>query len=195
MSKDHRSVGLRWSFLLRGSSFGGHGSFLGLFNSSFVFHMISCHIWSCGKRFCDGVYHDRWVIRRTSPLLTIMRPCDPLLTLGKSSSLLPWAPWWKEGEKRASRGSLFPFPFSGLFWRVSLSFLNYSNKFHIMADVGLGPSGPNCILVPINGPRSLLLVSCYRRSLGLTFSLGSQNQIWGFELDLILAEKMGLYTW
>ena len=62
------------------------------------------------------------------------------------------------------------------------------------ADVGLGPSGPNCILVPIDGPRSLLLVSCYSISLGLTFSLGFQNQIQGFGLDLILAEKMGLYN-
>ena len=101
----------------------------------------------------------------------------------------------KRGKRKHHMGLSFLPLFSRLFWRVSLSILNYSSKFHIMAaDVGLGPSGPNCILVPIDGPRSLLLVSYYRKSLGLTFSLGSQNQIRSFGLDLILAEKMGLYN-
>uniref|UniRef100_A0A2N9HXK7 Uncharacterized protein n=1 Tax=Fagus sylvatica TaxID=28930 RepID=A0A2N9HXK7_FAGSY len=77
MSKDHRSAGLWWSLPLSGVSFGGHGSFLGLLRSSFVFLIISCHVWSCGRWSCDGVYRDQWAMRRTSLLPSIMKPGDP----------------------------------------------------------------------------------------------------------------------
>ena len=49
----------------------------------------------------------------------------------------------------------------------SLSFLDYSSKFHIMvADVSLGLSGPAWILGLINGLRLLPLIFYCRRSLG-----------------------------
>ena len=66
MSKDHRSAGLWWSLLLSGGSLGGHGNFLSLFSSSFVFFMTSCHIWSCDGRFCGSVYRDHWTMRSFS---------------------------------------------------------------------------------------------------------------------------------
>ena len=66
MSKDHRSVGIWWSLLLSGGSLGSHGNFLGLFSSSFVFLMISCHFWSCDRRFCGSVYHDHWAMKSFS---------------------------------------------------------------------------------------------------------------------------------
>ena len=82
----------------------------------------------------------------------------PVFHLGKVPILLPWAPCWKKGEKRASRGCLY-FSLFGLFWEVFPLFFDYSSKFHIMAaDVGLGLSGPAWFLGLINGLRSLPLI-------------------------------------
>ena len=69
MSRDHQSTGLRWSSPLDGVSFGGHGGFLGPFSSSFIFFIISCHVWCCGRRSWDGVYRDQWTMVRTKLLL------------------------------------------------------------------------------------------------------------------------------
>ena len=124
MSKEHQSAGLRWSLLLRGSSFGGHGSFLGLFSSSFVFLIISCHIWSCGRWFCCGVYRDRWVMRRTSSLPAIMVFGDLYFSLGKSFSFMPWALRWGRKEEKASRGG-GAFPSSFLNWPGEWFFLSF----------------------------------------------------------------------
>ena len=176
MSKDHRSAGLRWSLLLRGSSFGGHGSFLGLFSSFFVFLMICCHIWSCGRRFCGGVYRDRWVMRRTSPLLVIMVLGDLYFSLGRSFSFMPWAPHWGRKEERASRGGggvLFPL----LFW-IDLgngfpSLLDCSGGPHpIAADMYLRLDGLACVSGLIDGPMPLLLVFSHGRLLGCGRLLG-----------------------
>ena len=168
MSKDHRSAGLRWSLLLRGSSFGGHGSFLGLFSSSFVFLIISCHIWSCGRWFCGGVYRDRWVMRRTSSLPAIMVLGDLYFSLGKSFSFMPWAPRWGRKEEKASCGGvLFPL----LFWTDMgngfSSLLHCFGGLHpIAAEMYLRLNGLACVLGLIDGPMPLLLVFSRGRLLG-----------------------------
>ena len=113
MNKDHRSARLRWSLPLRGGSFGG------LLSSSFIFLMISCHIWSCGRWFCGSVYRDRWAMKRTSPLSAIMVFGDPYFSLGRSFLLrLELHVWGRKKERereRASRGWIFPLFFE-LFW-------------------------------------------------------------------------------
>ncbi len=109
MSRDHRIVGLRWLSPLGGVSFGGHGGFLDPFSSSFIFFLISCHIWGCGRRSWDGVYRDQWTMVRTKLLLqwwSLEIRCSPwkrtLLYFALSSMM-------KRGrEKRISRGFLFP---------------------------------------------------------------------------------------
>ena len=162
MSKDHRSAGLRWSLLLSGGSFGGHGSFLGLLSSSFVFLIISCHIWSCGRRFCGSVYHDRWAIRRTSPLPTIIVLGDQYFSLGRSF-LLRLELRAEEERKRKHQvvggGVIFP----PLFWtdlgNGFPSLLDCSGGLHLIAaDMYLRLNGLAWVLGLIDDPIPLILV-------------------------------------
>ena len=183
MSKDHRSAGLRWLLLLRGSSFDGHGSFLGLFSSSFVFLMISCHIWSYGRWFCGGVYRDRWVMKRTNPLPAIMVLGDPYFSLGRSFSFTLWALHWgrkeeREHHVRGGGGVLFPFLFFPFLFWTDLgngfpSLLDCSGGPHpIAVDMYLSLNGLACVLGLIDGPMSLLFVLSRGRLLGRRRLLG-----------------------
>ena len=120
----------------------------------------------------------------------IMRLWDPFFILEKSSIYLPWAPCWKENHV-----GLLLLPFSGIFWRVFLSFLNYSSKFHIMAaDVDLGPSGPAWSLGLINGLKPLLLTFLSPQITGPNWLWALKTNIWDFWAQFSVVEKMGLYS-
>ena len=173
MNKDHRSAGLRWSLPLRGGNFGG------LLSSSFIFLMISCHIWSCGRWFCGSVYRDRWAMKRTSPLSAIMVFGDPYFSLGRSFLLrLELHVWGRKKERE--RESITWVNFPSFFWTVLgngfPSLFDCSGGPHIItADVCLGLNGPVCVLGLIDGPTSLPLVFCHGKLLGFV-CLGPSKQ-------------------
>ena len=100
----------------------------------------------------------------------------------------------KKGGKESHVGLLL-LPFSGIFWRVFLSFLNYSSKFHIMAaDVDLGPSGPAWSLGLINGLKPLLLTFLSPQITGPNWLWALKTNIWDFWAQFSVVEKMGLYS-
>ena len=117
-SKDHRSAGLWWSLLLSGVSLVGHGSFLSLLHSCFVFPITSL-FWS----------YLPWLLgnEKNQTSLAIIALWDLFIILGKCSLYLPWAPWWKEREKKVTWVSFFPHflefsrEFPSLFWIILTS--------------------------------------------------------------------------
>ena len=84
-----------------------------------------------------------------------------------------------KGGKREHHVGASTSPFLDCSGGFSLSFLDYSNKFHIIAvNVSLGLSGPAWVLDLINSLRPLPLIFCYRRSLG-SICFGPSKQKFG----------------
>ena len=116
MNKDHQSARLWWSPLLSGSSLGGHGSFLGLISSCFVFPIVSPitvdvaadGLWKCLPQLM--------VNEKNQPPFAIMMPGDPHFTLGKCYFNISSTAPKREGKRGITWGAL-PLFFE-LFWRV-----------------------------------------------------------------------------
>ena len=163
MNKDHWSAGLRWSLPLIG------GSFLSLPSSCFVFCIISFHSWCCGRRFVGRSTATDGPREGLVFFVVIMCLEDPWFSLGKCH-LIALSSASKMGGKREHHMGCFYFSLLDFSGGFSLSFLNCSSKFHIMAaGVGIGLSGLAWVLGSINGLRLLPLIFCCHRSLGLTY--------------------------
>ena len=100
-------------------------------------HHFTFPSWCCRRCSSRGIYGRLLDNEKNQTSSAIMVLWDLLTTLRKSSSHLPWAPWWKRGGKESHVGLFLP-SFSRILKRVSLYFLNYFDKLYIMAaDVDL----------------------------------------------------------
>ena len=182
MSKDHRSTGLRWSLPLSGISLGGHGSFLDLLNSCFVFLITSLFAASVAANALlevSTVTARQW---EKPNFFSNDGAWRPVSYLGKELLLFALSSVLKIGGKERITWVSLLFPFSRIFWRVSLSFLNYFSNFHIMAvDVGLVSSGPAWLLGLINGLKSLPFILLLQQITGpnLLWALKAKSKIFG----------------
>ena len=102
-----------------------------------------------------------------------------MILLGKCPFIALSSAPKKGREKESTTWGAFTSPFLDCSGGFSLSFLDYSNKFHIIAvNVSLGLSGPAWVLDLINSLRPLPLIFCYRRSLG-SICFGPSKQKFG----------------
>ena len=141
---------------------------------------------------CGTIYRNLWSKRRTNFCVVIMCLGDPWFSLGKCHFIASSSAS-KMGGKRKHHLGCFYFSLLDCFGGFSLSFLNCSSKFHIMAaGVNIGLSGLAWVLGSINGLRLLPLIFCCHRSLGSScFGPSKQSlMLWAW----VLAKSGHLHT-
>ena len=165
INKDHQSAGLWWSLLLSGDSLGGHGSFLGLISSCFVFPIIS--------PITAGVAVD------------VLWKCLPhLMVHGKNQFLLcnnmSWRPVFFNGkaplhclehrtQKRGEKSITWD-AFGSCFWTV------LAGPSHLSRCM-FGLNGLACVWGLSDGPIPWPFVSA-AVDYWVLFVLGPQSKVW-----------------